>query len=84
MRKCHWPEIKGINFGMVLSHIAANCIVDASTLNEIVTHRNLEFLTIEHFEDKVMFRDLKWIVKLQAQHLDLLSKSNSNCRHQRN
>ena len=25
-----------------------------------------------------MFRDVRWVVKLQAQHLDTLSKSNDN------
>ena len=35
-------------------------------------------MTIEHHNDKVMLRDVRWVVKLQAQHLDKLSMLNDN------
>ena len=41
MRKCHWPQIKGINLGMLYDMVAANPIVDAHTLSEMVTDGKL-------------------------------------------
>ena len=35
-------------------------------------------MTIEYGGDEVMFRNLRWAAKLQAQHLEQLSKSNDN------
>ena len=49
-----------------------NHVVDAHHLTKMATYDRLAFLTLEHNDDRLVFRDITWVVKMKARNINNL------------